>query len=362
MKSAYESIGSNSKLTDNAIGLLSQLVRTPSFSGEEEMTAEIIVNFLAAQGIKTERYKNNIWAVNTGYDPGKPMILLNSHHDTVKSNDSWTIDPFSATIQDGKLIGLGSNDAGASLVCLASAFCYLYNRKNMAYNLIFSATAEEETSGPDGIRSVLDKIGPVEMAIVGEPTGMQMAIAEKGLIVAHFIASGVAGHAARDVGENAILKAIKDIEWISTYKFPRESALLGPVKMTVTGIQAGIQHNVIPDKCSFMVDIRSTDAYTHQEILETITSNINSKIEKCSNDLNPSALPENHILGQAAARLGIGTFTSPTLSDQALIPAPSVKIGPGRSERSHTADEFVYLAEIEEGIRKYIALLEEILM
>ena len=361
MNSGPDKILHTNQLIDHAIALLSRLISTPSLSGEEDKTAEIIVDFLTAQGIKSERYKNNVWAVNAEFDPDKPSILLNSHHDTVKSNDGWTLDPFSATIQDGKLIGLGSNDAGAPLVGLAAAFCYFNNVRDMAYNLIFSATAEEETSGPDGIRSVLDKFGPVEMAIVGEPTGMQMAIAEKGLIVAHFIASGVAGHAARDVGENAILKAIKDIDWISNYKFPRESTLLGLVKMTVTGIQAGIQHNVIPDKCRFMVDIRSTDAYTHQEILATITSNISSKIEKCSNDLNPSALPQDHILSNAAAKLGITTFTSPTLSDQALIPVPSVKIGPGRSERSHTADEFVYLAEIEEGIRKYISLLEEIL-
>lgn len=362
MNSGSDSSRLTNLLIDNAIELLSQLVSTPSLSGEEDKTAEILVHFFSDQGIKTERYKNNVWAVNSNFDSAKPTILLNSHHDTVKSNDGWTFDPFSATIQDGKLIGLGSNDAGAALVCLASAFSYFYKARDLKYNLIFAATAEEETSGPDGIRSVLDKFGPVDMAIVGEPTGMQMAIAEKGLIVAHFVAAGISGHAARDIGENAILKAIKDIDWISNYKFPRESELLGPVKMTVTGIQAGIQHNVIPDKCSFMVDIRSTDAYTHQEILDIITSNISSRIEKCSNDLNPSALPNDHVLSNAAGKLGISTFSSPTLSDQALIPVPSVKIGPGLSERSHTADEFIYLFEIEEGIRKYIALLQEILL
>jgi len=231
----------------------------------------------------------------------------------------------------------------------------------LPYNLIFAATGEEETSGSKGIRSVLDRFSVLEMAIVGEPTGMQMAIAEKGLMVLHCRATGTAGHAARDIGENAIYKAIEDIVWFKTYRFPGESKHLGPVKMTVTGINAGIQHNVIPDACTFMVDIRSTDAYSHREILETIKNNISSEIERCSDDLNPSSISDSHILVRAAKKLDIRTFASPTLSDQAFIPVPSVKIGPGRSERSHTADEFIYLSEIEEGVRVYINLLNEIL-
>jgi acetylornithine deacetylase len=256
---------------------------------------------------------------------------------------------------------LGSNDAGASLVSLLAVFRYFYQRSEISHNLIMAATAEEESSGLRGIRSVLAEIGPVELAIVGEPTGMEMATAEKGLIVLRCQAKGISGHAARNIGENAILKAISDINWLSTYSFPRQSSLLGAVKISVTMIEAGTQHNVIPDRCNFTVDIRTTDAYRHEEILDTIRKHINSDFAAPTLDLSPSSIPLTHPLVQAAEKIGLKTFGSPTLSDQTFIPAPSVKLGPGRSERSHTADEFVYVEEIESGIKTYIDLMNQFL-
>ncbi|NOX89387.1 MAG: M20 family metallo-hydrolase [Calditrichaeota bacterium] len=349
-------------LTKEAIELLQQLIATPSFSGEEEKTADLIERFLADHGVQTRRIFNNIWAVNKYFDPQKPTILLNSHHDTVKPVEGWTCDPFTPHLKDGKLIGLGSNDAGASLVSLLSTFVFFYEQADPEYNLIVAATGEEERSRPEGIQSVLPEIGAVDLAIVGEPTGMEMAVAEKGLMVLRCRAHGIAGHAARNLGENAILKALKDIEWFSGFQFPKVSPVLGPVKMTVTMIKAGELHNVIPDRCDFTVDIRTTEAYTHEEILETVKQNISGEIVKTSLSLKPSSIDENHVLVQTAKKMGIKTFGSPTLSDQTWIDAPSVKMGPGRSERSHTADEFVYLSEIEEGIPLYIELLGRLLV
>lgn len=349
------------QLVENATELLKSLVNTPSLSGEEDKTAGLIKDFLRDHDVLAKRKDNNIWAYNKYFKTSKPSILLNSHHDTVKPNDGWTFDPFKATMGDGKIIGLGSNDAGASLVSLIAAFLHFYNRDNLAYNLILTATAEEETSGENSIKSILDDIDKFEFAIVGEPTGMEMAVAEKGLIVLRCQANGKSGHAARGNGVNAISEAIKDINWFNSYKFPKESKLLGPVKMSVTVINGGYQHNVIPDKCNFTVDVRSTDAYTNQEILEIIKGNISSEILKASYSLNPSSTPEDHILQKAAKKLGIKTFASPTLSDQAQINTPSIKMGPGMSERSHTANEYVYLSEIADGVNGYINLLEEIL-
>jgi len=351
-----------SDLTTLAIDLLKELIKIPSISGEELAAADLIGSFLDNSEIIYQRENNNIWANNKHFDTNKPTILLNSHHDTVKPNKGWTKDPFKFEIAGDKLFGLGTNDAGASLVSLLAAFLYVNSSDNLKYNLIFSATAEEETTGPLGISSVLNKFGKIDMAIVGEPTGMQMAVAEKGLIVLHCKAHGVAGHAAHNTGENAIMKAIEDINWFSTFQFPKKSQWLGPIKMTVTGINAGIQHNVIPDVCTYMVDIRTTDAYSHKQIIETITGNISAEIERCSNNLNPSALPQDHILIQKAEELGIKTFASPTLSDQAVIPAPSIKIGPGLSERSHTADEFVYFSEINDGVEGYVRLLGSLVL
>ena len=343
------------------LDLLLSLIKTPSLSGSEDKTAGLIARFIHTYMGEVNQLGNNIWLTNKYYDPKRPTILLNSHHDTVKPNAGWTLDPYEPVVKEGKLSGLGSNDAGGALVSLLTVFMHYYQKQDLKYNLIFSATAEEETSGENGIKVILPRIGDITMAIVGEPTGMHMAVAEKGLMVLHCKTTGIAGHAARDTGKNALYLAVEDVQWFRGYVFERTSQLLGPVKMTVTGINAGIQHNIIPDVCTYMVDIRSTDSYTHAEILDTITKNIQGEIDRCADDLKPSAIDDNHILVQAARHLDIPTFASPTLSDQALISAPSVKIGPGISERSHTADEFIYLDEIEQGIETYIRLLDYIL-
>ena len=322
----------------------------------------LIGHYIKKKGVPFKQKHNNIWAQNLYYNPAKPTLLFNSHHDTVPANSGWKKDPWTPVTEGGKLFGLGSNDAGASLVSLLACFIHFYDHSDMAYNLIFSGTAEEETTGDKSIISILNDIGKIDLAIVGEPTGMQMAVAEKGLMVLHCRAKGVAGHAARDIGENAILKAMGDIEWFGRYKFPKVSETLGPVKMTVSKINGGVRHNIIPDTCEYLVDVRTTDVYTHEEILDIIHANISSEIYKLSNRLNPSSIPMDHPLVKAAEALNIKTFGSPTLSDQAQIPAPSVKIGPGLSERSHTADEFVYLSEIEAGIDGYIALLSKLLV
>ncbi len=348
-------------LQQEALVLLKQLIATPSFSGQETQTAEAIERFLQKHGVQTKRLHNNVWARNVHFDPQKPTLLLNSHHDTVKPVNGWQSDPFEPLEKEGKLIGLGSNDAGGPLVSLLSTFVYFYDRPNLKYNLIMAATAEEENSGEKGIRSVLPQLGKIDLAVVGEPTGMQMAIAEKGLMVLRCRAQGKAGHAARDIGENAILKALPDIQWFATYRFPKISPTLGPIKMTVTTIHAGELHNVIPDRCDFTVDIRTTEQYTHEEILQTIERNIGSEIVKTSLRLRPSSIDPNHELVTLARSLGIQTFGSPTLSDQTYIDAPSVKMGPGMSERSHTANEFIYVRELFEGIETYVALLERLL-
>lgn len=350
------------KLTKDSIKLLHQLIAAPSFSKKEHETAQLIENQFKNWGIDTSRKQNNIYAFCENYNTQKPTLLLNSHHDTVKPNSDWTYDPFKSTTQNGKLYGLGSNDAGASLVSLMAVFAYFHKQKNLSHNIVIAATGEEENSGEHGLRSVLQEIGKVDLAIIGEPTGMQMAIAEKGLLVLHCQAIGKSGHAARDTGINAISTAIGDIEWIHSYKFPKESPTLGPVKMTVTVINGGRQHNVIPDKCDFTVDIRSTDVCSNDDILETIKKNISSEITKSSLNLNPSGIPKDHELIVTAKKMGIKLFGSPTLSDQAVLSVPSIKMGPGMSERSHTADEFVYLSEIEEGIKIYIGLLEKLII
>jgi acetylornithine deacetylase len=352
----------NQKILNETVKLLQSIITTPSLSGNENKTADIIDHYLNKEGIKTRRVHNNIFAFNDSFEEDKPTLLLNSHHDTVQPNASWIRNPYKADIEGGKLFGLGSNDAGASLVTLITMFVQFYKYKNLRYNLILAATAEEESSGEKGIRSVLPQLGKIDLAIVGEPTGMNMAIAEKGLIVLRCEAKGVSGHAARNVGENAILKAIEDIQWFSNYCFPKESESLGPVKMTVTMIKAGTQHNVIPDKCNFTVDIRTIDSYTHEEILAVIKENTNSSYGNPSLSLSPSSIPSEHPLVRTAQSLGIKTFGSPTLSDQTFIPAASVKMGPGMSERSHTADEFVYLEEIQLGLKTYSELLSRFLM
>jgi acetylornithine deacetylase len=344
-----------------AIGLLQQLIRIPSFSREESDVADLLVRFFAGKGISAERSGNNIIVRNAGFDASKPSILLNSHIDTVKPNKSWHRDPFDPKLEHGKLYGLGSNDAGGSLVSLVTAFLHYYDSRDLAYNIILAATAEEEISGSGGIESITDALGNIELAIVGEPTQLKLAVAEKGLMVLDCIVRGVSGHAARDEGENAIYRALKDIDWFRSFRFPMTSDLLGPVKMSVTIIHSGTQHNVVPDLCAFTVDIRSTDAYTNRELLSIIREHVHAEVTPRSTRLNPSGIPSDHRILGIAESMGITTFGSPTLSDQALMPFPSVKIGPGESARSHTSDEFIFVSEIEEGVSLYIDLLDRLL-
>lgn len=343
-----------------AIDLLCQLIETPSLSKEEDVTAGLIQDFLEKKNIVLSRKSNNIWARNSHFDATKPSILLNSHHDTVKPNSGYTNDPFTAIEEDGKLFGLGSNDAGGCLVSLIMTFLHFYDRKDLPYNLILAATAEEENSGKDGVESILDQVRPVEFGLVGEPTEMKMAVAEKGLMVLDCYAKGVSGHAARDVGDNAIYLAMEDMEWIKNYVFETESIYLGPIKMTTTMINAGYQHNVIPDMCQFVVDVRTTDSYSNQEVLEVVKMNLKSVVEPRSLRLNSSQLPGNLPISIVADELEIEKFGSPTCSDQAVMDFPTFKMGPGKSERSHTADEFIYLTEIKEGIAGYVQLLEKL--
>ncbi len=348
-------------LADDALTLLKRLIATPSFSREEEQTATVIEGFLQEKQIPFNRLKNNIWAQNLYFDPAKPTLLLNSHHDTVKPNKSWTLDPFEPLERDGKLFGLGSNDAGGCLVSLLATFAYFYDRTGMAYNIVIAATAEEEISGQDGLELLLPELPVFSFAIVGEPTEMQLAIAEKGLLVLDCTAHGVSGHAARDEGDNAIYKAIQDINWLTTYQFPKVSPTLGPVKLSVTIINAGMQHNVVPDACTFAIDVRVTEQYTLEEVNETIQANIQAEVKPRSIRLKPSSIPAEHPIVQAGLALGRYTYGSPTTSDQAVLNCPSLKCGPGHSGRSHSADEFIYLNEIAEGVTGYIQMLEQVL-
>ena len=347
------------QLTADSIALLKQLIGIESYSKTEDKTADAIVVFLEHRGVKTHRLHNNVWAKNKYFDASKPTILLNSHHDTVKPNAQYTKNPFEPIVEDGKLYGLGSNDAGGALVSLMACFLHFYEQSDLCFNLIYAATAEEEISGQNGVEVLLPQLGRIDFGIVGEPTKMDLAIAEKGLLVIDCVAHGKSGHAAREEGENAIYKALKDIEWFRTYQFPKVSETLGPIKMSVTLIQAGTQHNVVPDSCTFTVDIRTTDKYGTQEVLEVIQQNISSVIQPRSTRLNPSAIDKNHPMVQAGLQLNRAIYGSPTTSDQALMAFDTVKMGPGDSARSHTADEFIYLKEIEEGIELYIQLVKK---
>jgi acetylornithine deacetylase len=346
--------------SQEAIDLLKNLISIPSLSKEEHKTADIIQNFFEDRKFDVARKGNNLWVRNRTFSTEKPTILLNSHHDTVKPNAGYSKDPFFPELNDDKLYGLGSNDAGGALVSLIATFLHFANAE-MTHNLILAATAEEEISGQNGIASILEELGDIDFAIVGEPTKMQMAIAEKGLMVLDCEAQGIAGHAARDEGDNAIYKAMKAISWFESYQFDEQSPSLGPIKMTVTQVEAGTQHNVVPDRCRFVVDVRSTDAYQNIEILELIKKSVDVKVAARSTRLNPSGISLNHPVVQSGFNLGLTTYGSPTLSDQALLTCPSLKIGPGDSARSHTADEFIHLSEIKEGIETYIQLLEPLL-
>ncbi len=349
-------------LFEQSLNLLKGLIEIPSFSKEEVQAANYINNFFTQKGIPTERFGNNIIVQNKHFDPDKPSILLNSHHDTVKPIKSWTKDPFNPEIEKGMLNGLGSNDAGGALVSLIATFLHFYEKENLKYNLVFAATAEEEISGKNGVESIIASLPDIIFGIVGEPTQMRMAIAEKGLMVLDCVAKGVSGHAARNEGENAIYNALDDIGWFQEFRFPKESEVLGPIKMNVTLIEAGTQHNVIPDECKFVVDVRTTNAYTNDETLKLIEKYVKCEVNARSTRLQASGLPEDHFILKVAEELGIETFGSPTLSDQALMPFYTVKIGPGDSARSHTADEYIKLEEIEEGIKKYLEILESILV
>ena len=346
--------------TKKAIQLLRQLIATPSLSREEDKTAGLIYDFLKSEGTFPQRKNNNVW-VKSILSEDLPTILLNSHHDTVKPSASWTIDPFLPTETDGKLYGLGSNDAGGALVSLIATFLTLQKEPDRPYNLILAATAEEEVTGKNGIESILEDLGKLDLAIVGEPTQMQMAVAEKGLMVLDCKSTGVSGHAARNEGVNAIYKAMQDIEWLRTFEFPRTSTLLGAVKMSVTQINAGSQHNVVPDSCTYVVDVRTNECYRNEEALQIIKKHVkNSEVVPRSTRINSSFIPLEHPLVHRGISLGLSYYGSPTTSDQALIPCTSIKIGPGDSARSHTADEYIYVEEINNGISMYLELLKNL--
>lgn len=340
------------------IGLLRSMIQTPSFSREEGPVAGLVRSFLSERSIPFQTQGFNTWAKNKYWEDGKPVVLLNSHIDTVKPVKNWTKDPFSAELDGDKLTGLGSNDAGASLVTLMAVFVHYFEKENLPYNLLFAASAEEEISGSNGMESLVAALGNISLAIVGEPTKMQMAIAEKGLMVLDCTAHGRAGHAARNEGENALYKAIDDIQILREYKFDQVSEVLGEVKLSVTQINAGYQHNVVPDVCTFVVDVRTNEFYSNHKAGEIIAELIQSDVVPRSFKLNSSGIPVSHPIVQRGISLGLTYYGSPTTSDQAVMPWPSIKIGPGDSARSHTADEYILISEIESGFETYIALLD----
>ena len=347
--------------TNDAIALLQQLIAIQSFSKEETAAADFMERYIELKGYVVSRKENNIWMLSPGFDPSRPTLLLNSHIDTVKPAAGWVRNPFTPSIENGKLYGLGSNDAGASVVSMLHAFIYLtQNQQN--YNLIFAASAEEEISGSNGIVSLLKELPKIDLAIVGEPTGMNLAVAEKGLMVLDCTVYGQAGHAARNEGDNAIYKALPIIEWFKNYQFEKKSDLLGAVKTTVTQIIAGTQHNVIPDKCTFVVDVRTNEMYSNQDILDEIRTAVDCDVQPRSTRLSSTASPLNHPVVHRARELNRALFGSPTLSDQSLMPFASLKMGPGDSARSHTADEYILVNEIEEAIEIYIQLLDGLVL
>ena len=345
------------RMAAEAAELLTRLIDIPSTSRDEQAAADCLQAYVEEHGQPTHRKGNNVWCVAPDFDSRRPTLLLNAHIDTVKPVSGWQRDPFRHSVEGDRIYGLGSNDDGGGLVCLLRVFLELRDMPQ-SYNLVFLASCEEEVSGHGGIESVLPELPPIAFAIVGEPTGMQPATAEKGLMVLDVEAHGKSGHAARDEGINAICKAMKDIEWFSTYRFPEQSSLLGPVKMTVTMISAGTQHNVVPDRCTFVVDIRSNECYTNRQIFDEVCRHITSTATARSFRLNSSMTPADSPLLMRAQALGCVPFGSPTLSDQALMPFPSMKLGPGQSSRSHTADEFICLSEMEQAIRLYLDLLD----
>jgi acetylornithine deacetylase len=350
-------------LSSDAISLLKDLISIPSFSKEEHETAGALCIFLGRRDVEHYRIANNVFARNKHYHESRPTILLNSHHDTVKPNRGYTLDPFKPLEKDGKLYGLGSNDAGGALVSLIATFLYYYDDPSLKYNLVLAATAEEEISGHQGIELLLPSLGNIAFGIVGEPTLMQMAIAEKGLLVLDCTTTGKAGHAARNEGDNAIYKAIKDVEWFRNYQFSKKSDLLGPVKMSITVINTENKaHNVVPPQCTFVADIRVNELYRFEEILTEIKKHVSAEIQPRSMRMRSSLIPADHELVKSGLKLGRTYYGSPTTSDKALMPFPALKMGPGDSARSHTADEFIYTEEIRKGIGLYIKLLQNIIL
>ncbi|QTV04681.1 M20 family metallo-hydrolase [Faecalibacter bovis] len=348
-----------SVLKQKAVDLLCKLIETQSFSSEEHETAEIIFNFLKENGAEPQRQDNNVYAIHPGFDDSKKTILLNSHHDTVKFGSSWTYNPLKATIEGDRLTGLGSNDAGASAVSLLATFINYLN-EDLPFNLIVAITAEEESSGKLNVGSLLPNLPKIDLGIVGEPTKMDMAIAERGLIVFDVIAKGKTGHAAREEGVNAIYEALDVINWFKTYQFEKVSDMLGPVKTTVTQINAGKQHNVVPDECTMVVDCRVNEMYTNEEVADIIKAALpNAEVKPRSLRLNSSRISINHPIVQKGISLGCTTYGSPTMSDQTMMAFDTIKIGPGDSARSHTPDEYILISEIEHGIDRYIKLLKD---
>jgi acetylornithine deacetylase len=349
------------KLFDEVVDLLRQLIASPSFSKEENDTAEILMNFFAVRGVEFARVGNNVYAKNKFYDVNKPSVLLNSHHDTVKPNKGYTLDPFKPIEKDGKLFGLGSNDAGGCLVSLIATFLHFYHIQDARHNVVFAASAEEEISGVNGIELVLPYLGNIDYGIVGEPTKLEMAVAERGLMVIDCTAQGRAGHAARNEGENALYKALNDIAWIRSKRFDKVSDLLGESRLSVTVIETeNKQHNVVPPQCKFVIDVRVNELYSFEEILGDLKQNLQSDFKPRTTRMKSTSIPLDHLLVKAGTRLGRGYYGSPTTSDKALMPFPTLKMGPGDSARSHTADEYIYLSEIDEGIATYIQLVEQI--
>lgn len=344
-------------LTEKAINLLKELISIQSFSSEEDKTADAIENWFTSFNIPFTRDNNNVYAKNKHWDPSKPTLLLNSHHDTVKPNSAYTKDPFNPHIEDGKLYGLGSNDAGGCLVSLLATFVHYYNAENLNHNILMVASMEEESAGPNSLRGLLPKLPKIDVAIVGEPTLMQLAIAEKGLIVFDAEVKGTPSHAAHPNNDNSIYNTIKVLEWFKNYTFNKVSDVLGEVKLTVTQVNAGKQHNVVPAKVDLVIDVRVNDKYTNKEVAEMLQKEAPCKITPRGLKLNSSAIDISHPLVQSGIALGRETYGSPTLSDQAALTCQSLKLGPGDSTRSHSADEFIYVNEIEEGIDLYIKIL-----
>ena len=341
----------------DAVELLKKLIATPSVSRNEKDAADIMEQTIRSYGFEPQREANNIWMIDPHYDESRPTLLLNAHIDTVKPVASWTRDPFSPDVEDGVLYGLGSNDCGGGLCSLLQIFRML-TAKPQQYNLIYLASAEEEVSGKDGITRALPLLPHIDLAIVGEPTGMNPAVAEKGLMVLDVIAHGKSGHAARNEGVNAIYEALDDMRWIRDYKFEKVSEFLGPTKMTLTVVNAGTQHNVIPDKCTMLVDIRTNEFYDNEEVFEFIRQHLKSEVKAHSFRLKSSRIDPEHPLIKKCVAMGIKPFGSPTLSDQALMHFPSFKLGPGESSRSHSANEFIRISEIRDAITKYETLLD----